>query len=149
MQNAPREHSAILSTFINTINFVFETFVLSIFEWKLKTGFTVSPLRLISFHNCVRNEVGWQRCLKPDTIYFADACTCWCNNKVFVWFCVCTSDNPQVTVMDYLHTHTLIHTAYLLRRSYTTLDMETKFSVSLNFSIPSTRPDFPIHAVTK
>ena len=41
MQNAPREHSAILSTFIK-LPFVFKTFVLSIFEWPLKTGFTVT-----------------------------------------------------------------------------------------------------------
>ena len=40
MQNALREHSAILSTFIK-LPFVFKTFVLSIFEWPLKTGFTV------------------------------------------------------------------------------------------------------------
>ena len=40
MQNAPREHSAILLTFIK-LPFVFKTFVLSIFEWPLKTGFTV------------------------------------------------------------------------------------------------------------
>ena len=40
LQNAPREHSAILSTFIK-LPFVFNTFVLSIFEWPLKTGFTV------------------------------------------------------------------------------------------------------------
>ena len=40
MQNAPREHSAKLSTFIN-LPFVFKTFVLSISEWSLKTGFTV------------------------------------------------------------------------------------------------------------
>ena len=40
LQNAPREHSAILSTFIK-LPFVFKTFVLSIFEWPLKTGFTV------------------------------------------------------------------------------------------------------------
>ena len=40
MQNAPREHSAILSTFIKLL-FVIKTFVLSIFEWLLKTGFTV------------------------------------------------------------------------------------------------------------
>ena len=33
------EHSAILSTFIK-LPFVFKTFVLSIFEWPLKTGFT-------------------------------------------------------------------------------------------------------------
>ena len=35
-----REHSAILSTFIK-LPFVIKTFLLSIFEWPLKTGFTV------------------------------------------------------------------------------------------------------------
>ena len=40
LQNAPREHSAILSTFIK-LPFVLKTFVLSIFEWPLKTGLTV------------------------------------------------------------------------------------------------------------
>ena len=35
-----REHSVVLSTFIKQ-PFVFDTFVLSIFEWPLKTGFTV------------------------------------------------------------------------------------------------------------
>ena len=40
LQNAPREHSAILSTFIK-LPLVFKTFVLSIFVWLLKTGFTV------------------------------------------------------------------------------------------------------------
>ena len=40
LQNAPREHSAILLTFIK-LPFVFKAFVLSIFEWLLKTGFTV------------------------------------------------------------------------------------------------------------
>ena len=34
------EHSAILSTFIQ-LPFVIKIFVLSIFEWPLKTGFTV------------------------------------------------------------------------------------------------------------
>ena len=34
------EHSAILSTFIKLL-IVFKTFVLSIFEWPLRTGFTV------------------------------------------------------------------------------------------------------------
>ena len=41
LQNAPREHSAILSTFIK-LPFVFKTFVLSIFEQSLTAGFTVS-----------------------------------------------------------------------------------------------------------
>ena len=40
MQNALLEHSAILSTFIK-LQFVFKAFVLSIFEWPLKTGVTV------------------------------------------------------------------------------------------------------------
>ena len=40
LQNALIEHSAILSTFIK-LPFVFKTFILSIFEWSLKTGFTV------------------------------------------------------------------------------------------------------------
>ena len=38
MQNAPGEHSAILLTCIKLPS-VFKTFVLSIFEWRLKTGF--------------------------------------------------------------------------------------------------------------
>ena len=37
----PGEHSAILSTFIK-LPFVIKIFVLSIFEWPLKTSFTVS-----------------------------------------------------------------------------------------------------------
>ena len=37
---SPLEHSAILSTFIK-LPFIIKTFVLSIFEWPLKTGFTV------------------------------------------------------------------------------------------------------------
>ena len=37
------EHSAILSTFIK-LPFVIKVFVLSIFEWPLKTGFTVQDL---------------------------------------------------------------------------------------------------------
>ena len=40
MQNASREPSAILKTFIK-LPFVFMTFDLSIFEWSLKTGFSV------------------------------------------------------------------------------------------------------------
>ena len=43
LQNALLEHSAILLTFIK-LPFVFKTFVLSSFEWPLKTGFTVVSL---------------------------------------------------------------------------------------------------------
>ena len=39
MQNAPREHSAILSAFIK-LPFVMKVFALSIFEWPLKIGLT-------------------------------------------------------------------------------------------------------------
>ena len=46
LQNAPREHSAILSTFIR-LSFVFKTYVLSIVEWLLKTGFTVYEYEML------------------------------------------------------------------------------------------------------
>ena len=41
MQNAPLEHSAVFLTCIK-LPYGFKTFVLSILEWPLKTGFTVS-----------------------------------------------------------------------------------------------------------
>ena len=46
LQNAQREHSAILSTFIEP-PFVFKTFILSIYEWPFKTCFTVQQPILI------------------------------------------------------------------------------------------------------
>ena len=42
------EHSEILSTFIK-LSFVIKIIVLSIFEWPLKTGFTVEEKYFISF----------------------------------------------------------------------------------------------------
>ena len=58
MQNAPREHSAIHSTFIK-LPFVFKTFVLSIFEWPLKTGFTVNmPAYVIIILNILSSSKG-------------------------------------------------------------------------------------------
>ena len=57
------EHSAILLIFIK-LPFVFKTFVLSVFEWPLKTGFTVHefsfpepgvrviPTCIIALKNC-------------------------------------------------------------------------------------------------
>ena len=42
------EHSAILSTFIK-LPFVFKTFVLSIFEWLLRTGFTLLSGDIVKF----------------------------------------------------------------------------------------------------
>ena len=41
-----RMHSAVLPTFIK-LPFVFKTFVLSIFEWPPKTGFTIYSFKLI------------------------------------------------------------------------------------------------------
>ena len=48
------EHSAILLTF-NKLPFVTKIFVLSFFEWPLKTGFSVTPIYLanslgLNFH---------------------------------------------------------------------------------------------------
>ena len=42
------EHSAILSTFIK-LPFVFKTFVLSMFEWPLKTGFAALDCLFVWF----------------------------------------------------------------------------------------------------
>ena len=53
-----QEHSAILSTFIKLL-FVFKTFVLSIFEWPLKTGFTVDILTIYSFFFSRRTDLRW------------------------------------------------------------------------------------------
>ena len=53
------EHSAILSTFIK-LPFAIKTFVLSIFEWLLKTGFTVLLFRNASqFENSDPNYDEW------------------------------------------------------------------------------------------
>ena len=45
-----REHSAILLTFIK-LQFVIKIFVLSVFEWPLKTGFTVLTFILFVLFN--------------------------------------------------------------------------------------------------
>ena len=47
-----REHSAILSTYIK-----FKTFVLSIFEWPFKTGFTVLNCLHYLMHYLVTNLI--------------------------------------------------------------------------------------------
>ena len=44
------EDSAILSTFIN-LPIVIKTFVLSIFEWRLKTGFTLLQSQMTMFQH--------------------------------------------------------------------------------------------------
>ena len=52
------EHSAVLLTCIIKLLNGFQPFVLSIFEWPLKTGFTVSSLLSTNYHrgNCPINE---------------------------------------------------------------------------------------------
>ena len=47
LHNAPVEHSAVLLTCIK-VPPGFETFVLSIFDWVLKTGFTVKFSKILS-----------------------------------------------------------------------------------------------------
>ena len=51
-QNAPREYSAIRSTFIK-LPFVIITVVLSIFEWPFYTGFTVNDNLFLFVCLCV------------------------------------------------------------------------------------------------
>ena len=55
LQNALREHYAILLTFIK-LPFVFKILVSSFFEWPLKTGFTVTSYIhfqvLFLYHSC-------------------------------------------------------------------------------------------------
>ena len=48
LQNAQREHSAILSTFIK-LPFFIKIFVFSIFEWPFYTGFTVCTMNQPKF----------------------------------------------------------------------------------------------------
>ena len=50
------EHSAVLLTFIK-LPFVIKIFVLSIFEWPLKTGFTVYVFRSIVENHVVPNQL--------------------------------------------------------------------------------------------
>ena len=54
------EHSAILSTFIK-LPFVIKACVLSIFEWPLKTGFTVAPKKKPRQHDCI--------CVSDQSVY--------------------------------------------------------------------------------
>ena len=50
------EHSAVLSTFIK-LTFVYKTFVFSIFEWLLKTGFTIFERKMSKVHSKGDNNV--------------------------------------------------------------------------------------------
>ena len=86
-----REHSAILSTFI-TLPFIIKIFVLSIFEWPLKTGFTVDHLTI---HKCIEtliNRIFKSNSVDPDDMLLLAMphlsaiqllCTFW-NNLSFV-----------------------------------------------------------------
>ena len=83
------EHSAILSTFIN-LPFVIKIFVLSIFEWPLKTGFTVS---FLSFQGKIDLKLHLNRLqailslyLVPQTgnkFLFYFLCFFWGGNKIY------------------------------------------------------------------
>ena len=54
MQNAPGEHSAILSTFIK-LPFIFKTCFVY-FKWSLETSFTVVNCKHChSWDNCIKN----------------------------------------------------------------------------------------------
>ena len=50
------EHSAILSTFIK-LPLVFKIFVLSIFEWPLKTGIIIKSNRIQNRYLCLKSRV--------------------------------------------------------------------------------------------
>ena len=68
------EHSAILLTFIK-LPFVIKSFVLSIFEWPLKTGFTVVIINnMIVIHHDDHHHLGvciwfWFGSLCPLSLY--------------------------------------------------------------------------------
>ena len=65
MQNAPREHSAILWTFIK-LPFVYKTTLLYIFEWPLRAGFTV-------YLYCLSFQFDLDLNVVSDLILFVDA----------------------------------------------------------------------------
>ena len=52
------EHSAILSTFIK-LPFAIRTFSLTIFEWPLKTGFTVYVAESHKVANIIYSLIRW------------------------------------------------------------------------------------------
>ena len=61
LQNAPKEHSAILSTFIK-LEFSIKAFVLYVFEWPLKTGFTVFQILPDLCPNCLQSLSASDEC---------------------------------------------------------------------------------------
>ena len=90
MQNAPREHSAILSSIIK-LPFVFKTFVLSFFEWPLKTGFTVCA-EMTSLHTVLSKLAACTHKVNEGSIYFNQGSIQNLNLKLYrsvfkVWSC--------------------------------------------------------------
>ena len=61
LQNAPREHSAILLAFIK-LPFVFKTFVLSVLELPLKTSFTVLYLKQFITKKSPKFPIHYREC---------------------------------------------------------------------------------------
>ena len=59
------EHSAILSTY-NKLPFVIKIFVLSIFEWSLKTGFSVIQKAADKDSHSSIKVLGTQQLVVPD-----------------------------------------------------------------------------------
>ena len=84
-----REHSAILSTFIK-LPFAIKLFVLSIFMWPLKTGFTVIH---ISMYKCIN--------------YYE-------NTEVYVLESIDRNENTQLCVLESIH-HNEITQHFILK----------------------------------
>ena len=83
------EHSAILSTFIR-LPFVIKVFVLSIFEWPLKTYFTVNV------HADYRTK--GLNLVFIQTVCIRAAMT-------LVWLCVCTGPSEHSQLAYVISTH--------------------------------------------
>ena len=72
------ECSAILQTFIK-LPFAIKTFVLSIFEWPLKTGFTVLRLAMIQLRRCSESVLfRWNMVIKVNMKSYG-GCAWMCN----------------------------------------------------------------------
>ena len=84
LQNAPR-HSVILSAFIK-LPFAIKTFVLSIYEWLLKTGFTV---------------YGYQKKNSPTKYAFLKAFNRFCSGFIFCTFGLNIFIQPCLYILIY------------------------------------------------
>ena len=81
------EHSAILLTFIK-LPFVIKIFVLSVFKWPLKTGFTVS----------YRVYYTTQRRISRDMAKVRSSVVVW----LHVCFCLVCDKYPSVILFDFV-----------------------------------------------